>query len=43
LTVKSLTGRSPDAYSLVYPSFPRALGGEVLDESPFIDAAVARA
>lgn len=40
-TVKSLTGNAPDAYSLVYPSFPRALGGEVLDESLFIDEAVA--
>jgi asparagine synthase (glutamine-hydrolysing) len=38
--VRSITGRAPDAYSLVYPSLPIALDGEMLDESPYIDAAV---
>jgi asparagine synthase (glutamine-hydrolysing) len=36
-----ITGHPPDAYSLVYPSLPTALDGEMLDESPYIDAAVA--
>ena len=39
--VSALSGRAPDAYSLVYPSLPTARDGEMLDESPFIDAAVA--
>ena len=35
-----ITGQPPDAYSLVYPSLPTALDGEMLDETPFVDAAV---
>lgn len=38
---RTITGQAPDAYSLVYPSLPTALDGEMLDETPFIDAAVA--
>jgi asparagine synthase (glutamine-hydrolysing) len=37
---RQITGAPPDTYSRVYPGRPFA-NGEVLDESPFIDAVVA--
>ena len=37
---RALTGTAPDAYSIVYPSFPRDVEGELVDESPFIDIVV---
>ncbi len=37
---RSISGQPPDAYSLVYPSLPVSLDGDMLDETPFIDAAV---
>ncbi len=38
--IASIMGQPPDAYSLVYPSLPVARDGELLDESPYVDAAV---
>jgi asparagine synthase (glutamine-hydrolysing) len=33
-------GVTVDSYSLVYPTMPVAIDGEMLDETPFVDAAV---
>lgn len=35
----SILGAPPETYSLVYPSMPIAVDGEMLDETPFVDAA----
>jgi asparagine synthase (glutamine-hydrolysing) len=38
---RDLRGAAPDTYSIVYPTFPRDADGELIDESPFIDAVTA--
>lgn len=38
---RAITGAAPDAYSTVFPSFPRDVDNEIVDESPFIDVVIA--